>query len=567
MLSMKTGVVALAGLAGIVLIALAALGSQGDASAATPTIQGDANCDGVVDETDAIAVLLNFLDLAEDPECASAGGDTNCNGDTEADDAIAILAYLAGLGGGVAAAGGDCTPIEGPLPSVSPQPSVTPTPTITPTPDGSQTPTATPTATPTDSATPGTGTPTATPTATPEPPEEDGYSLQQLSIGSGLPMLMSVITPVPGSPDEVIVGGQNGELVRVNLDTGVVTPFGDLTDRVTRNDALADEGLLGMTFAPGDATVIYIAYTTGVNGNYGYTEAPDRKRSRLSRFTVTGGQLDELSEDVLLDIYQPWVWHNMGQLAFGPDGTLYIASGDGGGGDFSVQQDTENLYGKILRIDVSQSGGASVSGATPYEIPPDNPDIGAPGFDEVWAYGFRHPWRFSFDTETGQMWIADVGELDVEEIDIGVAGGNFGWNIVEGLDCFFATATPTPTPTPPHCDPNAFQTPQAFYRHDQNGGGAVIGGYVYHGTRLPELDGYYIYGDFQSGRIWAIDADNPGSPPILLGRTPEQGRCTYNKGPDPTLAPHNFLTSFTQLPDGEIVALCQNNLWQIVRVP
>ena len=540
------GFFAVAGL----LLALATLDGGGgeQASASAPALQGDANCDGVVDEADALVVLLNQIGLADDPECATAGGDTDCDGDTEADDAIDILAHIAGLGGGVAAAGGDCTPIEGELPSSTPTgtASITPTSTLTPTP----TPTAS--ASPTPSLTP-------TPTASPEPPEEMAYTMSEIDVDGEFPDQMSVIAPVPGTANEVIVGGQGGLFVRVNLDTGEVEDFGDISDLVTRKDENTDEGVLGLTFAPGDPNTIYINYTTGQHEQYN-TEGENPMRSRISRFTVSGGLLDNASEEIILEIPQPWHYHNASQLAFDPENNdyLFIGSGDGGwiGSNFVKTQQTENHYAKILRIDVSQPAPSG----TPYAIPPENPVIGDAGFDEVWAYGFRNPWRFSFDTETGTMWIGDVGSDNWEEIDIGQPGLNYGWNIMEGPDCFPHTPRPTPSPTPPLCDESPYEPPRTYYKHSDNGefnGVAVIAGYVYHGTRLPELDGYLIYGDFISARFWGLHATDPDADPILLGQ--EDDDTGYSGNAD------DGLTAYTQLPDGEVIALTMNGLWEIVR--
>jgi glucose/arabinose dehydrogenase len=147
------------------------------------------------------------------------------------------------------------------------------------------------------------------------------------------------------------------------------------------------------------------------------------------------------------------------------------------------------MLGKILRIDVS-GGGA-------YSIPPDNPFAGGGGLPEIWAYGLRNPWRITFDSETGALWAGDVGQGDVEEVDIIQRGGNYGWNIMEGAQCYNAS----------QCDQSGLMLPRASYGHEHSDC-SVTGGYVYHGDRLPELRGWYIFGDFCSGRVWGIDTVN-----------------------------------------------------------
>jgi glucose/arabinose dehydrogenase len=182
-------------------------------------------------------------------------------------------------------------------------------------------------------------------------------------------------------------------------------------------------------------------------------------------------------------------------MAFGPDGYLYIGLGDGGGsGDPQGNgQNLGTLLGSILRIDVS---GLSAPGD--YEIPADNPFVDTVGARaEIWAFGLRNPWRFSFDSETGLLWAGDVGQNLWEEIDIIVKGANYGWNIMEGLHCY-SPAT--------GCDQSGLTLPLVEYDHSQ--GCSVIGGYVYRGDQIASLQGYYIYGDYCSGNIWALAYHN-----------------------------------------------------------
>jgi hypothetical protein len=201
------------------------------------------------------------------------------------------------------------------------------------------------------------------------------------------------------------------------------------------------------------------------------------------------------SELILLVVNQPFANHKGGQLAFGADGYLYIGLGDGGsaGDPFGNAQNRSSLLGKILRIDVD-----SPSGGRNYGIPADNPYAGNTlGYrEEIYAYGFRNPWRFSFDSATQRLWVADVGQDQREEIDIVEKGKNYGWNIMEASLCYSP---------PTGCNTTGLELPIWEYAHTE--GIAVIGGYVYHGSKMPELDSAYVYGDYGSGRIWALRYD------------------------------------------------------------
>jgi glucose/arabinose dehydrogenase len=206
---------------------------------------------------------------------------------------------------------------------------------------------------------------------------------------------------------------------------------------------------------------------------------------------------DPASERILLTVNQVgnFTNHKAGQLAFGPEGFLYFGLGDGGsaGDPFGNGQNKNTLLGKMMRIDVD-----GTSPGLQYRIPPDNPFAAGGGLPEIWAYGFRNPWRFSFDRATGRQFVADVGQDSFEEIDLVQKGGNFGWNIMEGLHCF----------NPPSgCNMTGLVLPIIEYSHAE--GDAVIGGYVYHGSRLPGLRGMYIFGDFGSGRIWSLQETSP----------------------------------------------------------
>jgi len=259
--------------------------------------------------------------------------------------------------------------------------------------------------------------------------------------------------------------------------------FLDITDRVNRGGN--EEGLLGLAFDPDYRENGYF---------YVYYSAADPTRSVLSRFSLDQEDTDVAdpeSEVIVMEVEQPYSNHNGGQLAFGPDGYLYIGLGDGGsaGDPLGNGQNLGTLLGSILRIDVS---GLSAPGD--YEIPADNPFVGTEGARaEIWAFGLRNPWRFSFDSETGLLWAGDVGQNLWEEIDIIAKGANYGWNIMEGSHCYSPSTG---------CNQSGLTLPIVEYDHSQ--GCSVTGGYVYRGDQIPSLQGYYIYGDYCSGNIWAL---------------------------------------------------------------
>ncbi len=277
------------------------------------------------------------------------------------------------------------------------------------------------------------------------------------------------------------------------------TPFLDLTDRV--GDRGTEQGLLSIAFSPDFAQSrrLFVNYTDN-NGN-----------TVISGFIANADGLtaDPSSEWVVMRIEQPYPNHNGGQIAFGPDGMLYIGMGDGGaaGDPQNFAQNTRSLLGKMLRIDVSQS-----SAAQPYRVPADNPRFGDGARPEIWASGLRNPWRFSFDRATGDLFIADVGQNAFEEINFqpaGQGGQNYGWRFREGF-------------APYAGDPGtlALTDPIHQYAH-REGGCAVTGGYVYRGSALPSLVGAYLYGDFCSGLIWALRPNGSGGwQNDLLLRTP-----------------------------------------------
>ncbi len=279
-------------------------------------------------------------------------------------------------------------------------------------------------------------------------------------------------------PGRIMVFPNQSEVSRAEV-------FLDIRDRV--NDRGNEEGLLGLAFDPEFAD----------NGHfYVYYSASNPRRSVLSRFSASEGQADPDSELVVLEVPQPYSNHNGGAIHFGADGYLYAALGDGGsaGDPLGNGQDPGTLLGSILRIDP-----ATASSYGNYSVPDDNPFLGVSGFrDEIWAFGFRNPWRFSFDRETGDLWAGDVGQRGYEEIDLVKRGLNYGWNVMEGFHCY--------PPSVSSCEQDGLEPPLAEYPLT-SGNCSVTGGYVYRGSRVPSLRGAYLYGDFCSGRIWGLVYD------------------------------------------------------------
>jgi len=282
-------------------------------------------------------------------------------------------------------------------------------------------------------------------------------------------------------------------------------PFLDLTDLVRYG---GEQGLLGLAFHP----------SYKANGRFvvNYTRRPDGA-TVVAEFRVSAQpNVARTAEKQLLVIPQPYANHNGGMVEFGPDGFLYIALGDGGsGGDPGNRgQNTNELLGKLLRIDVDRGAPASppasrpesrgTPGGAPYGIPKDNPfaadsgpvrrSLGEGGRPEIFAYGLRNPWRFSFDRQTGELWAADVGQNEWEEIDIIKRGGNYGWRTMEGAHCFLPRE---------RCSQKGLMPPVAEYAHEK-GRCSITGGYVYRGARLPALQGAYLYGDYCSGEIFSL---------------------------------------------------------------
>ena len=299
-----------------------------------------------------------------------------------------------------------------------------------------------------------------------------------------------VLTYAADGSARLFVALQPGEIVVFPGEQNAASAltFLDITGWV--NDRGFEEGLLGLAFDPSYSASGYF---------YVYYSASGPRRSVISRFSVSGDSpntADPSSEVILLQVPQPYSNHNGGQLVFGPDGYLYIGLGDGGdGGDPQENgQNRSTLLGSIIRIDVG-----SIDSVGGYAIPPDNPFAGDGGGvrQEIWAYGLRNPWRFTFDRKTGNLWAADVGQDRYEEVDVIRPGLNYGWNRMEGFHCFPQGGF--------ECDQSGLELPIAEYGRE--GGCSITGGYVYRGSRLPSLYGAYVYGDFCSGKIWALRYD------------------------------------------------------------
>lgn len=328
----------------------------------------------------------------------------------------------------------------------------------------------------------------------------------------------------PGDSTRWYVVEQAGRVVVFDDDPAAskARVFVDIRKRVSSRSSEA--GLLGMAFHP--------AYQANGQVILSYTAGGRNLMSVISRFFADDARrtLDPKSERVILTVDQPFRNHNGGQVTFGPDGFLYIGFGDGGaGGDPRGNgQNTRTLLGAMLRIDVD--------GGDPYAIPPDNPFAAGGGRPEIYAWGLRNPWRWSFDAATGDLWAGDVGQNQIEEIDIIVKGGNYGWNMREGSQPFRGGARPS----------TELIAPVAEYSHDF--GCSVTGGYVYHGSEIPALAGTYVFGDYCSGRFWGLAPDGSG------GRTMA-----------PLFEERINLSSFGEAHDGRLFVVDLNGaLFQIV---
>ena len=523
---------AAAGLAALAAIAVTILLITSPWSATTSqgsaTIQGDVDCDQDVDAVDALFDLKWVAGIEPFGDCTEEAGDTDCSGGIQSVDALHILRHLAALPSIV---DGECTPVGDPLDGTptagaTATPSPTPTPQVTGSPGPTGTPGPTPSATPENSACTGPASVTAGGSGS-------GYALTQV-IPAATQGSMIDLAVIPGTSNrEAVVITQTGFLYRICVDgPGTILPFGDIDDLV---NCCGEQGLLSLAFSPTYESdgFLYLYYTRSNSG--GACDGEDDQCSFIARFTVTDNTIASQPDNIVLRVIQPAGNHNGGKLLFGdesPTPYLYLSLGDGGGsGDPNNNGQNKNtILGSIIRIDVS-------SGQAGYDIPPDNPFVGTDGADEIWAWGFRNPWRMSFDRD-GELWVGDVGQSDWEEVDNVIKGANYGWVCFEGND--------EEDPNAPNCPPEGnLQFPEAVYVNDDPDC-AIVGGFVYRGAALPELDGWYIFSDNCSGRIRAFDTDIGGPPQILF---------------DPPYA----VSSLAELPNGEILVLTFNNaIYQLV---
>ncbi len=299
---------------------------------------------------------------------------------------------------------------------------------------------------------------------------------------SGLSNPVDLQFPNDGTGRMFVVQQQGS--IRIAANGSLVSaPFLDIAAKVTSGGEM---GLLGLAFHPQFTQnhLFYVHYDRTIGAQI---------QSVIAEYHVSAGDAnvaDPASERILLTVDQPFSNHKGGQMVFGPDGFLYIGFGDGGsGGDpMGNGQNLQTLLGKMLRIDVnSQSGGKQ------YAIPPTNPFAGGGGLPEIFAYGLRNPWRFSFERGGSRFFVGDVGQDKYEEIDIVENGKNYGWNVMEGLHCFNPASG---------CNRSGLAMPIAEYSHSE--GEAVMGGYVYRGTAIPGLAGAYVFGDYISGTMWEL---------------------------------------------------------------
>ncbi len=337
-----------------------------------------------------------------------------------------------------------------------------------------------------------------------------------------------VITGAGDGSNRLFVATQHGTIHVWKNDPQVEQAplFLDIRDRVSFDESRNEEGLLGLAFHPQfeENGEFFVHYTAS-------RENQPKRRSIVSRFRVSSTdpqRADPDSEEVLLRISQPYENHNGGTVVFGPDGFLYIVLGDGGKADDPHMhgQNLQTLLGTILRIDVNRA-----EGDLPYAIPADNPFVGqgvlARG--EIWAYGLRNVWRLTFDHQTGVAWGADVGQNLWEEINIIRRGGNYGWNLREGLHPFGPGGS---EPSPHFIEP--------IWEYDREAGKSITGGHVYRGASAPQLEGAYLYADYVSGRVWALWYDHSseqvtanrvireiGQPVITFGED-DQGEQYYS---------------------------------------
>ena len=328
-----------------------------------------------------------------------------------------------------------------------------------------------------------------------------------------LPLRPLTVTHAGDRSGRRFVVEQTGRIYVIEKDSQRAKIFLDIRDFTRPWKKANEEGLLGLTFHPdfSETGEFFICYSP--------VDAPQSER--ISRFRVSAqdpNKADENSEEIVLQFDQPFPNHNGGSIAFGPDGFLYIGLGDGGSRNdpFDNAQNLSVLLGKILRIDIDQRGAE-----TAYVVPLDNPFIHMDGIrPEIWAYGFRNPWQLTFDSQTGDLWMADVGQDLQEEINLVEKGGNYGWRRREGSYPFGNVLSDDPVIDP-------------LWEYDHQVGKSITGGLVVRGSTIPKLEGRYLYGDFVSGRLWALGMQNPSDPSTISNQSiPWNGLPIFGFGHD-----------------------------------
>ncbi|TWU62939.1 Quinoprotein glucose dehydrogenase B precursor [Crateriforma conspicua] len=342
-----------------------------------------------------------------------------------------------------------------------------------------------------------------------------------------------VLTGAGDGSGRLFVASQTGEIYVFDQQDSEVEEadlFMDINEAVSYKDRENEEGFLGLAFHPKfkDNGKFYVYYTT--------SERPHV--SIISEFSVRGddpNQGDPRSERELMRIQQPFWNHNGGTLVFGPDGYLYVGLGDGGKANDPLKsgQDVSKLLGSILRIDVDTR-----TGGLPYGIPTDNPLVGKDkAWPEIYAWGIRNIWRMSFDPANGDLWAADVGQNEWEEVNLIRKGGNYGWSLREASHKFTLGGGKGSGPRPDLIEP------LIEYPHTDDWGKSVTGGAVYRGKQTPQLDGYYLYGDYVSGKVWAMKYDKASQ------TVTENREITWS---------HLPVFTFGQTDDGEVLMTTQS---------
>jgi glucose/arabinose dehydrogenase len=355
------------------------------------------------------------------------------------------------------------------------------------------------------------------------PPDPVTVGLQEIASGLEFPTYLTS----PPLDDRLFVVEKAGAIRVIKGGAVLGTPFLDFTSKV--NSEGGEQGLLGLAFAPD--------YATSGRFFVHYNDISGDNRVSLVRVSADPDRADPASESEVLAVPQPGVAHNGGQLLFGPDGFLYLGLGDGDDSDHGRGQSLGDLFASILRIDVASGN--------PYTVPPDNPFVGTTGArPEIWSYGLRNPWRFSFDRATGDLYIGDVGESRWEEVNHASAadgagrGINYGWSRMEGGHCFGGE----------QCDQTGLTLPVLEYSHSD--GCAVTGGYVYRGTAIPGLQGTFFYADYCAGWVRSFRIE---------------GGVAVEETDWPALRPGGQVTSFGEDAAGELYLVTeQGGVFKIV---